>query len=167
MENSILVIERIVLEALDGKSLNLKELKKHTGFTEALLKAILHNMIERGLILKRKELFEINWECKERWLPVVTNKEGMKAEVMELFSSLLSEIYKKSENANLKIQKIWLDKDEIERLKYKFEDIERFIQGVKEKRKVQPVKEFTCERQVVFFGRGCYEDLMNNIIRAS
>lgn len=167
MEKSLLVIERIVLEALEGRSLSLEDLKTHSGLKENLLKAILHNLIDKGMISKRGKVFEINWNLKAQWLPMVTNKEGMKAEIMELFSSLLTEINENNQKANLKIQKIWLDKEEEIRLKRKFDDIESFIQGIKEKRKTQPVKELTCERQVLFYGKGCYEDLVHNIIKAS
>lgn len=167
MDKSLLVIERIVLETLEGRSLVLEDLKKHTGFSDSLLKAVLHNLIDKGMISKRSNTFEINWNQKDQWLPLVTNKDGMRAEIMELFSSLLNEIHRKNDKANLKIQKIWLDKKEEEILKLKFDEIENFVQGIKEKRRKKPVKEITCERQVLFYGKGCYEDLVNNILRAS
>ena len=167
MEQSLLVIERIALEALEGRTLNLDDLKSHTGLSHSILTAVLHNLIERGIVTKRRDYFEINWELKAQWLPLVTDKEGVKAEILELFSSLLNEIQRKSGSAHLRIQKIWLDKNEIDKLKIKFQEIEDFIKNVKERRKKKQIKEMTCDRQVLFYGSGCYDDLVKNILKAS
>jgi len=167
MENSILIIERIILETLEGKSLRLNEIEENVGFSQSLLKSVLNHLINKGMLLYKDGFYEINWKNKGFWLPVVTNKEGAKAEIKELFSSLVNQIEKKDNNNTLKVQKVWLTKEEKTQLTYKLKEIDNFILSVKEKRKVRPQKELTKERQVIFYGRSEYSKLVNELLRAS
>lgn len=167
MEKGLLVVERIVLEALERRALTFMNLKEQVGFQEPLLKAILSQMIQKGIILYRDGHYEIHWNAKHEWLPSVLNKEGIKAEIKELFSSLVNQIYSQRENCTLKMQKIWLDHQEQRQLEIKLKDIEIYIEGIKERRKTKPVKEITCQKQILFYGAGPYDQLVGELIQAS
>ncbi|MAF77610.1 MAG: hypothetical protein CME60_05555 [Halobacteriovoraceae bacterium] len=167
MEKSLLIIERIVVESLFKKSLDFEKLKVQTSLSESLLQAVLGQLIQKGILVFKNYEYELNWEHKSLWLPIVTDKEGAKAEIKELFSSLVNQIYEKEEGAKLKVQKIYLNQREKEELERKLADIDSFIQGVRNQRKVFPVKENISKQQVVFYGHCEYRSLVDEILKVS
>jgi predicted transcriptional regulator len=167
MEKSLLVIERIVLESLEKGALELSELEKQCGLNHSLLKAVLHELINRGVVCYSMNEYSLNWKSKDSWIHLLKNKEGVKAEIKELFSSLVNRKYEHDENSTLKVQKIWLKADEIEDLERRLKDIDFFIEDIRKRRKTKPVGEKVFERQVLFYGACRYDNLVDSILKAS
>jgi uncharacterized protein YutD len=164
MENTILIIERIVIESLSKRPQTFEKLIDQTSLNESLLQAVLGQLIQKGILKYKNFEYELNWELKDQWLPVVTNKEGFKAEIKELFASLVNQIYENQGEGKLKVQKIYLNNREKDELDRKLSDIDSFIQGIKNQRKAYPVKENISQQQVVFYGNSEYQSLVKNIL---
>lgn len=164
MDNTILVVERIVIEALNKKAMNFERLMEQTALSEHLLQAILGQLIQKGIVLYKHWDYQLNWELKDKWLPLVTDKEGTKAEIKELFASLVNHIYEQEGCSKLKVQKIYLNNREKEELDRKLSDIDSFIQGIRNQRAAYPVKENISQQQVVFYGKSEYRALVNDIL---
>lgn len=167
MKNTLLIIERIVIEALEGKSLYLGELGEQTGLADGLLKAVLSSLIKQGILKYKKGLYELHWENKEQWIPLLQNKEGMKAEIKELFSSLVNNIFLNEGRGTLKVKKVWLEPLEREELQRRLLEIDQFLDSVRNRRKLRPVKEITKQKQVLFYGHSAYEDLVDGVLKVS
>jgi len=165
MDNTILIIERVVIEALNKKKMNFERLLEQTALSDHLLQAVLGQLIQKGILSYTHFEYELNWELKDQWLPIVTDKEGAKAEIKELFASLVNDIYEKESTSKLKMQKIYLNNREKEELERRLADIDSFIQGIRNQRKAYPVKENISQQQVVFYGNSQYCDLVNDILK--
>ncbi len=167
MEKSLLVVERIVLESLEKGALELDELGLQCGLNKPLLQAVLFELINRGVVSYSGNEYCLDWKNRENWISLLKNKEGMKAEIKELFSSLVNRKYEEDEASNLKVQKIWLMPKEKEDLERRLKDIDYFIENIKESRKTRPVSEKVSQRQVLFYGSSRYDNLVQSILKAS
>jgi hypothetical protein len=147
--------------------LNLSEIKVQSGLSLPLLKAILFGLINRGVVSYSENQYQLNWKERERWMPLVKSREGMKAEIKELFSSLVNTKYEEKKNCTLKVQKIWLKPEEKEDLDRRLKDIDFFLESIKEKRRTRPVSENVAKRQVLFYGASTYDSLVQTILKAS
>ncbi len=165
MDQTILVIERIVIEALNKKTLSFEKLSEQVGLSNSLLQAVLGQLIQRGIITYNRFEYALNWETKDMWLPIVTDKEGAKAEIKELFSSLVNHIYDSGGEGKLKVQKIYLNQREKDELDRRLADIDSFIQGIRNQRAAYPVKENISQQQVVFYGTSQYRTLVDEILK--
>lgn len=167
MRKTILVIERIVIESLESKGRRLDELEEHTGLENGLLKAVLFKLIEQGVLTYQGGIYELNWSQKKDWLPLVKDQEGMKAEIKELFSSLVNLIFKKEGNALLRVKKVWLEPQEQDELSRRLKEIDLLLENIRNRRTVKPVKEVTKGKKVLFYGVCGYEDLVDGVLKAS
>lgn len=167
MKKTLLVIERIVLESLETRPRKLIELEEQTGLNENLLKAILHQLIERGMVTYKHFNYELNWANKNNWLPIVKDQHGVKAEIKELFSSLVNKSFENMEKPSLKMKKVWLEPREQEEFERKLRDIDFFLESIQNKRKTRPVRELTHGKKVIFYGACAYKDLVDDMIQAS
>ena len=165
MNQTLLVIERIVLESLELRERNIDDLVEQTGLVKPLLKSILFHLIERGIILYKDSCYQLNLTTKKEWLPIVKNEYGIKTEIKELFSSLVNQSFKDLSKSSLKMKKIWLGPSEHHALQQKLKDIDYFLENIQEKRKTKPVKEKTCEQKVIFYGSCEYEKLLQDMIK--
>jgi hypothetical protein len=167
MKKTLLIIERIVIEALENKELFLREVREQTGLDESLLKAVLGSLIEQGILSYNKGLYELDWKNKERWLSRLQNKESMKAEIKELFSSLVNNHFLGGGKSSLKVKKVWLEPLEREELERRLLEIDQFIDSIRNRRKVRPVKEVTKGKQVLFYGHSAYKELVDGVLKVS
>ncbi len=167
MKKTVLIIERIVIESLESKGRHLKELEEYTGLENSLLKAVLHKLIEQGVLTYKSGVYELNWLQKDQWLPMVKDREGMKVEIKELFSSLVNLIFNKEGNAMLKVKKVWLEPQEQDELSRRLKEIDHFLESIRNRRTIKPVKELTKGKQVLFYGVSSYEDLVDGLLKAS
>jgi hypothetical protein len=165
MSETLLIVERVVLESLEKKELTLDGLKRQTGFSSSLLSGTLHLLISRGIVKRLDGLYLIDWQRKNDWLSVVKNEEGMKAELRELFSIMINK--KEDRDSILKFQKVWLEPSEKQEVQRKWEEIESYLVSIREKRKRKPVRESTIGKQVLFFGVSPYESLVDGILKSA
>jgi len=165
MNKSIIIVERIVLESLEKKPLVLSEIKEQTRLNDPLLKAILSQLIERGLVSYKRGMYSVEWNNSEVWKKLASDKESIKVEIKELFSSLVNAIFEKEKNSTLRVQKIWLEPREKEELQRRLKDIDSFIESIKGKRCLAPVSEKTCGKQVLFYGASTYSTLVDGLLK--
>ncbi|MBY0414929.1 MAG: hypothetical protein K2Q18_12230 [Bdellovibrionales bacterium] len=172
MNDGLLMIERIVIESLYKKEKNIQEIEIDTNLGHGLLQNILPNLLMRNMVRYRGGVYSIDKEHCFDWLKQVNKKENVKEEAKEMFTSLVNQYFKKDNTVEgqngpqLKIQKMWLTRDEELILKSHMNALEGFFNGVKESRKYRPQKEKTCEQRVVIWGSTHYSDLVEGVLQA-
>ena len=172
MKDGLLMIERIVIESLSKKEKNIQEIEIDTNLSHGLLLNILPNLLMKNMIRYQRGTYSIDKESCFQWLSEVNNKENIKEEAKELFTSLVNQYFsedlavQKVSGPQLKIKKMWLTRDEELILKSHMATLEGFFQSVKQARKQNPQREKTCEQRVVIWGLSQYSDLVDGALRA-
>jgi hypothetical protein len=172
MNDGLLMIERIVIESLSKKEKNIQEIEIDTNLGHALLLNILPNLLMRNMVRYKSGVYSIDKEHCFEWLRDVNKKENVKEEAKEIFTSLVNQYFQKDPTSTpqtgpqLKIQKMWLTRDEELILKSHMATLEGFFNGVKEARRYRAQKEKTCEQRVVIWGFSNYSDLVEGVLRA-
>ena len=150
---SLMLIERIVLESISKKEQNIYELSLDTNLEQGLLLNILPELLIKNLIKYNRGIYSINKEQSLKWSETINSKESIKEEVKELFTNLVNEFFNKEKVNNhkqtsLKVQKIWLTKDEEKALNSHLLNLENFFRHVKQERERCPLKEKTFEQNI-------------------
>lgn len=118
MKDGLLMIERIVIESLAKKEKNIQEIEIDTNLAHGLLLNILPNLLMRNMVKYKNGTYSLDKEQCFVWLNEVNKKENIKEEAKEIFTSLVNQYFKKrfssatQAGAQLKIQKMWLTRDE-------------------------------------------------------
>ncbi|MGZ3787963.1 MAG: hypothetical protein ACXVLQ_05535 [Bacteriovorax sp.] len=172
MKDGLLIIERIIIESLSKKERNLQEIILDTNLEHSLLLNVLPNLLMKNMVRYTRGIYSINKENCFQWLNEVNKNDNVKEEAKELFISLVNQYFAQSNEKKLtvepqlKIQKVWLTRDEEMVLKSHMAALEGFFSGVKASRRVRPEKEKTCEQRVVFWGLSQYSDLVDGVLQA-
>jgi hypothetical protein len=125
----------------------------------------------RNMIRYKSGVYSLDKTHCLEWLAEVNKKENIKEEAREIFTSLVNQYFKKEENliergTQLKIQKMWLTRDEEVILKSHMATLEGFFNGVSNERKRHPQREKTCEQRIVIWGLSDYTDLVEGVLKA-
>lgn len=172
MKDGLLIIERIIVESLSKKERNLQEIIMDTSLEHSLLLSVLPNLIMKNMVRYTRGIYSLERENCFQWLSEVNKEDHVKEEAKELFVSLVnqyfakSNIRKSSSDPQLKIQKVWLTKDEEVILRSHMAGLESFFSQVKASRKVKPEREKTCDQRVVIWGMSQYSDLVEGVLQA-
>ena len=172
MKDGLLIIERIIIESLSKKDRNLQEIIIDTNIDHSLLLNILPNLLMKNMIRYKHGSYFLNKENCFEWLSQINKGENIKEEVKELFISLVNQYFEKDKEKNqatppqLKVQKMWLTRDEEIILRSHMATLDGFFNGVKASRKVRPEHEKTSEQRVVIWGLSQYSDLINGVLEA-
>lgn len=172
MKDGLLIIERIIVESLSKKERNLQEIIMDTNLDHSLLLSILPNLIMKNMVRYTKGIYSLEKENCFQWLNEINHTDNVKEEAKELFISLVNQYFTKSNerrtsiDPQLKIQKVWLTRDEEVILRSHMAGLESFFKAVKDSRKVKPEKEKTCEQRVVIWGLSQYSDLVDGVLQA-
>lgn len=172
MKEGLLMVERIVIESLSKKEKNIQEIEIDTNLSHGLLLNILPNLLMRNMVRYRNGIYSIDKDHCFEWLSEVNKKENIKEEAREIFTSLVNQYFKKEttlgaqNGPQLRIQKMWLTRDEEMILKSHLATLEGFFNGIKEARKHHPQREKTSEQRVVIWGLSHYSDLIEGVLQA-
>ena len=169
-DDGLLVVERMLLESLEKGEKDLEGIEKDTGLFRGLLGNLIPGLVHRGIIDYRNGVYFLNRKQKNEWLPVINDRENIKEEMQEMFSSLIQRKFSKSDERaeDLRVQKIWLTDEEYRLLESQLKSLDMFIQNIKDKRKRHPLKnkEVTREKKVIFWGQATYADLVKGTLEA-
>jgi hypothetical protein len=172
MKDGLLILERIVIESISKKEKNIQELSLDTNLEHSILLNILPNLLMKNILRYNRGSYSIDKETSLKWLSGINKDDNLKDEAKELFTSLVNQYFKKDiemqnqKKALLKIQKVWLTKDEEIVFNAHMINLENFFQNIKKSRKSQPVREKTHEQKVVFWGASQYSDLVHGVLEA-
>lgn len=174
MKDGLLIIERIIVESLSKKERNLQEIILDTNLEHALLLNVLPNLIMKNMVRYTRGTYSIDKENCFQWLNEVNKDDHVKEEAKELFISLVNQYFMKSKLNNkkatiepqLKIQKVWLTREEEVLLRSHMAGLESFFTGIKASRRLKPEREKTYEQRVVIWGLSQYSDLVDGVLRA-
>jgi hypothetical protein len=172
MKNGLLIIERIIIESLSKKERNLQEIIIDTNLDHSLLLNVLPNLLMKNMIRYTRGTYSIEKENCFVWLNEVNRTDHIKEEAKELFISLVNQYFKNdleklpAIKPQLKIQKVWLTRDEDLILRSHMHGLDGFFTGVKASRRLKPEREKTCEQRVVIWGLSQYSDLVDGVLEA-
>jgi hypothetical protein len=172
MKDGLLIIERIIIESLSKKERNLQEIIMDTNLDHSLLLSVLPNLIMKNMVRYTRGIYTLEKENCFQWLNEINKEDHIKEEAKELFISLVNQYFAKSNERKaslvpqLKIQKVWLTKDEDVVLRSHMAALESFFTQVKASRKVKPEREKTCEQRVMIWGLSQYSDLVEGVLQA-
>lgn len=172
MKDGLLIIERIIIESLSKKDRNLQEIIHDTNLEHSLLLNILPNLLMKNMIRYTRGTYSLEKENCFQWLNEINKSDNVKEEAKELFISLVNQYFKKdciklrAVEPHLKIQKVWLTRDEELVLRSHMASLDGFFTGVKASRRVKPEREKTCEQRVVIWGLSQYSDLVDGVLEA-
>ncbi|MDO9183201.1 MAG: hypothetical protein Q7U04_12370 [Bacteriovorax sp.] len=172
MKDGLLIIERIIIESLSKKERNMQEIILDTNLDHSLLLNILPNLLMKNMIRYTRGTYSIEKENCFQWLNEVNKTDNVKEEAKELFISLVNQYFKKDlvkpvgNETQLKIQKVWLTRDEEVILRSHLSGLDGFFTGVKASRRIKPEREKTCEQRVVIWGLSQYSDLVDGVLEA-
>ena len=172
MKDGLLIIERIIIESLSKKEKNLQEIIHDTSLDHSLLLNILPNLLMKNMIRYTRGTYSLEKESCFKWLDEINHVDNIKEEVKELFVSMVNQhfknnLHKKSAiETQLKVQKVWLTRDEELILKSHMATLDGFFTGVKDSRRIKPEREKTSEQRVVIWGLSQYSDLIEGVLEA-
>jgi hypothetical protein len=172
MSDGLLILERIIIESISKKDKNIQELAIDTNLDHALLLNVLPNLLMKNIIKYQKGTYSIEKESSFLWRQSINRDDNVKEEAKELFTSLVNQSLRKDlaeKNKNtalLKIQKVWLTKDEEVILNTHMINLENFFNTIKNSRKLTPIREKTYEQKVVMWGASQYSELVQGVLRA-
>ena len=163
MKNGLLVVERMVLEALVESDKELKEIACATGLNELLLANILSNLLIREIIIYQRGQYQLNLQKKEQWLPVINSPQCLKEEIRELFAALVNRYFSREQNPqiNLRVKKIWMSKTEEKIFNAHLYNLEEFLKGVEKNR-----GENLAQKKVVIWGHSDYSEILDSSLEA-
>lgn len=168
MNDGLLIVERIVLEALNMRKLSSNELASDTGLDLMLVENILANFVNNKVILYKQGHYRLNEFTRQKWLASFNSQSHVKDEARELFVSLVNQYYKEL-NLNgkskhlLNLRKISFNPEELLVFNAYLEKMEQFIKSVEKKERICSVdkKNKTGEKKVIIWGYGDYSSLVN------
>ena len=168
MNDGLLIVERIVLEALSAGKLSSNELALDTGLDLMLVENILINFVEDDVVLYEQGLYRPNEQTKQKWLFNFNAQNHIKDEAKELFVSLVNEYYKELNLLGrskhlLNLRKISFTPEELAVFNMYLGKIEQFIKEVEKRERVNPARKEnkTGGKKVVIWGYGDYSSLVN------
>lgn len=172
MKEGLLILERIIIESLSKKERNLQEIIHDTNLEHSLLLNILPNLLMKNMIRYNRGTYFLEKENCFQWLGEINHGDNVKEEAKELFISLVNQYFNKemdkksSIEPHLKIQKMWLTRDEEVVLRSHMASLDGFFTGVKASRRTKPERERTYEQRVVIWGFSQYSDLIDGVLEA-
>ncbi len=173
MNDGLLIIERIIIESLSKKERNIEEIILDTNLEHSLLLNVLPNLLMKNMIRYTRGIYSIEKDNCFQWLNEINKNDHVKEEAKELFISLVNQYFTKNETnkkaitaPQLKIQKVWLTREEEILLRSHMATLEGFFIGIKASRKMKPQREKTFEQRVVFWGLSQYSDLIDGVLEA-
>jgi hypothetical protein len=171
MKDGLMLIERIVIESIAKKEKNIYELSIDTNLNQPLLLNILPELLMKNLIKYHRGIYSIDLEQSLMWKNTINKKVNLKEEVKELFASIVNDYFNESissneKNSELKIQKVWLDKNEELILKNHLNTLDNFLKTIKQNREKKSIKEKTFEQKILIWGVSNYSQLIDGILTA-
>lgn len=171
MKAGLLIVERIVIEALAKKDQNLEQLKLETGLGQNLLQNVLSLLLMKNIIHYQNNNYSLSKEIPAESVEQIFSKEGFQVEAKELFSSLVNQYFDEEEKqkrvAGLRVQKIAMSESEFRLFCGHLNALESFMQSIKENRLKRPQLERVCDQKVVFWGHSNYRDLVGKVIESA
>ena len=169
MNESVLVVERIVLESLSLGKLTKHQICSETGLNINLVSAILSNLFSMGIVNCSHGIYFIDKIKFEKISKEINSTENMKEEVKDLFVSMVNQYFSdlkiEDTNKNLSLKKVWLDPFEEKILNAHLFNLKEFIENVEKKRKYGGNNKKLYEKKVIMWGTSSYDGLVKTALQ--
>lgn len=154
---SLLMVERMILESLIKDDKNLSQLAQDTGLKSELLSNVLANLINDNMVTFNGHRYGLNQKQAATFMKNYQSSRDQLEELKELFVTMINSSFEGK--GKIKLQKVFLTKQEEAILGSYFINLEAFIKSIKEGRKMNSVAESTGEQHVFIWGEAKYKDL--------
>ena len=164
--NSLLIVERIVIESLSRVPKNIFQVSEDTGLAHQLLANILPNLVSSNIVKYSNGVYNLNWKNKDSWINAINNNDNLKEEIKDMFTSIVNDFFDKSEKkkSELKLKKIWMNPDEEKIFNAHIYNLQEFVTNIEKDNRKSNKK--LNDKRIIFWGHTNYVDLIEKEIRA-
>ena len=161
----LLLVERLILEALEKKPLTSYQIVKETKLNPQLVGNLLSHLVQRNFLIFKDSTYTINYS--DHLKKTLRNTDEIQAEVRELLGSFVNYYFlKENPKTKLNVRKVYLTFSEEKELERRFQDIEQFLFQVEQNRKYKPLKEPLYKKEMLIWGKGNYTKVVDNFLQA-
>lgn len=163
----ITILERFVIESLNERPKSFEELLKDSKMEMKTLINILNDLKEKNVIYFQDLKYQINFHDTSI-IHLLKDKENLKEEILELFSSVINRHLENNLQTRLSIKKISLDDYENKIFQSLIYNIDSFLQNIEKKNKSlsDQEKNNLPPKKVIFWGHSPYHDLVQQTIKS-
>ncbi len=167
----LLVVERILLESIAKGPKDIQELSVDTELSGNLLRNIVPHLLMKNIVKFHNGKYQLNTESKSEWLKIINSSDNVKEEVKDLFISLVNTYFNQekrpaNDKLGLKMKKVYLTPSEEKLYNSYLYNLEEFIKGVENDRKLNPINSKVSEKKVIIWGHSNYSSLVDGILEA-
>lgn len=150
-------LERVILESIGMDSLTYDEVQAQSGLQENVCFNILQALIIRGILKCSGNKYTINENISPLMMEEINGLEARKAESLEIMEAVLEQ----NTDKIFRFQKVAMDSRDEKIFKAMLSNLESFLKDAHKKAQSSvPLK----NRQVVFWGMGEVQGLMNQVM---
>ncbi len=149
-------IERIILESLNKKKKSLKEVIDDVGIKGTSALMALESLIQKDLVLKNEELYQLSLSSKEKLIDMMKNKASIKSEVQELINYSLN-LAIKEKRGEFSLKKVYLNEKDEKMINSLFSQLQNYIDKLLEK----PTNHPTYKEKILYWGGSRYCDILD------
>jgi len=168
--NSLLCVDRMVLESISRKNGSIMEICNDTKLSIRIIQNTIFNLRYKNIVSFDGVKYFINRETSAKWKKEINSNNYVKEEVKDLFSSLVNNYFENSavtnEETNFKMKKVWLSDEEDRIFQTLLGNIKSFFDGVQEKRKENNLGQSLSKQKVVFWGHSNYLELVEGVLES-
>ncbi len=161
--NSLILLERVILESLMRGEKNPSELQHDTGITLTCIESILEDFIQRDICFMTADGYRLSNQGK-RWNEK-SNFIDRKVEALEFFSTFFEQSINQRQG-KLKMKKVWMDQCEQMLFMQLLDRVDDYIHRVQLRNRQQQKRGIKLgklkEQVVVLWGNTFYGDLVNH-----
>lgn len=147
----------MILESLQKKEKTFLKLESCTSLSEDTLQYILESLISKNLIIIKESTYHLNRNINDQMKKSLKNISEINIEAKDIFTNIIR--LKQKENANFKLKKFYVSKQEELTLQGLIGQLDRFIDSL-HKNIEKPIS----EQKVIFWGEGNYGKIINSCI---
>lgn len=169
MYQDLLIVERIILESLLQKPRNIQELFLDTKLNHHLIQNILTGFLNQNIVKYSRGTYRLNDDERDNWLHLINHDSTVKAEVKDLFISLVNHYFRQGAEAKkscLRMKKIWMSAFQEKHLNQLLFEVERFIKQIEHDNKTKIQNKRTHKKKVIIWGHSQYEYLIGQQLMA-
>lgn len=160
MRDGISIVERMVLESLqrDGKTID--RLAEDIGLPQTVAFNSLSHLMSKNLVITFNSIYFIN--KKLNWSESINKASNLKNEQREILEGIVENCstLRESDTSDLKIQKFWMNQNDINIFKSMLYNIEQFLKNLT----VDSSEDSTKRQQIIFWGHSSYSHLANSLL---
>lgn len=153
-------LERVLLETLGKEKMTFDQIYQSSGLHENVCFNIIQALVIRGLVSTDGARYRISEKLSPLIVEEINSPESKQGEIFELMEAVVEKEFNKS----FKIQKIAMDDRDQKIFKAMLMNLDSFLKDAHKKSQGTVMMK---DRQVVFWGMGQVQEVMNQILQGA